>query len=158
MAIKLVPIKPKGKLFDIGRIERAVRDAMAEAGEEAIALYEQCTSTWERQPVFEAVVVSDGVIVGTDDPIFQYVDEGTAPHPILPKAGRVLRFRGGYSAKTSPGQLGSGGGGASGGVVFTRRVNHPGTKARDFTALVQQQMQNVLPVIIAQHLGDALGD
>lgn len=158
MAIKLVPIKPKGKLFDLKRIERAVRDGMREAGEEAVALYESCTATWDHQPTFEIVEVADGVIVGTDDPIFQYVDEGTDPHPIVAKPGKTLRFRGGYSAKTTPGQLGSGGGGASGGVVYRQRVNHPGTQARNFTALVQRQMQNTVPVIIAQHLNDALGD
>lgn len=157
--MKLVPIKPKGKLFDIPRIERAVKKAMYEAAEEGKDLLERCTATWENQPTFTITEVKDGLIIGTDDPIFGYVDEGTPPHTIAPKRRTFLRFRSGYTPKTSPGQIGSGSGGASGDVVFTRKpVNHPGTRARRFTEQAQRLTQNALPVIIAQHIGGALGD
>jgi hypothetical protein len=42
-------------------------------------------------------------------PHARYVDEGTPAHLIVPRSARVLRFE------------------ADGGVVFARRVNHPGT-------------------------------
>lgn len=44
-----------------------------------------------------------------------FVDEGTKPHVIRPKAGKYLAF---------PGK--------SGGTVFAREVNHPGTKPDGF--------------------------
>lgn len=43
-------------------------------------------------------------------PHARYVDEGTPPHLIRPRSARVLRFE------------------ADGGVVFARRVQHPGTR------------------------------
>ena len=45
------------------------------------------------------------------------VHEGTRPHVITPKNGRVLRF---------PSKGGS--------IVYTQKVNHPGTKAVPFLA------------------------
>lgn len=159
MAFKLKPIKPKAQgIFDVPRVEAAVRAAMQQAADEAVELYEQATKTWEHQPAFEQVPVKDGIIVGTDSDIFGYVDEGTKPHTITIKNARVLRFRRGYQAKTSPGVLGSGSGGASGEYAYAKTVQHPGTKARNFTRLVQQKSQGQLPVIVAQKLGGLLGD
>ena len=43
-----------------------------------------------------------------------YLESGTRPHVIVPRKKRALRFK------------------ASGGVVFAKRVNHPGTKAQPF--------------------------
>ena len=49
----------------------------------------------------------------------EYVTQGTRPHVILPrKPGGVLVFE------------------SNGQTVFTRRVNHPGTKANDFYDVV----------------------
>ena len=143
--MKLIPIKPKGKLFDLPRIERAVRQGMRAAGDEAISLLEGYTKDWNPPPTFEAVPVSDGIVVGTDDQRFEWVDEGTKPHVITPKRAKVLRFNAG------------GGGGATGDVVYTKRVNHPGTAPRNYTALVNKQMQDALPTIIASYLDPALG-
>ena len=143
--MKLIPIKPKGKLFDIPRIERAVKQGMRAAGEEAVSILEGYTKGWSKPPTFEVVAVSDGVIVGTDDEIFGYVDEGTKPHVIVPRKAKVLRF--------NP----HGGNGASGGAVFTKRVNHPGTAPRDYTGKALKQVQDALPTIIASYLDPALG-
>lgn len=152
-------IKPKGKAFDLPRIEKAIRDAVQESADDAQELYESCVATWKHKPAFEQTKTKDGIIVGTEDQIFQYVDEGTRPHTIQVKNGRVLRFRGGYSPKTTPGKIGSQGGGASGGFVYTSKpIQHPGTAPRDFTGKVEKQVQGTLPVIMAQKLGGALGD
>ena len=43
-----------------------------------------------------------------------YVELGTGPHVIVPRRRKVLRFK------------------SSGGVVFAKRVNHPGTRAKPF--------------------------
>lgn len=156
-SFKLTPIKPKGKLFDIPRIEKAVRTAMREVAQEGKELLEGATATWKHQPDFTTEETKDGIIIGTDDPIFAFVDEGTKPHDIRPKNKTLLRFRGGYGAKSSPGQLRAKPGGVSGGVVFAKVVHHPGTEAREFTEQAHKLTQNLLPVVVAQHLDEALG-
>jgi len=159
MAFTLKPIKPKGKLFDLPKIEQAVKEAMQEVAEDAKADYERTVSSWNHKPTFEITPTKDGAIVGTEDQIYEYVDEGTRPHTIQIKNARVLRFRGGYRAKTRPGVIGSGSGGASGDFVYTNKpIQHPGTKARRFTQMVQRKAQNSLPVVVAQKLGGVLGD
>lgn len=56
----------------------------------------------------------------------QYVHEGTRPHVIRPRtAGGVLRF------PVPP---------RSSNIVFTRHVNHPGTRARPFLRLAIEQV------------------
>lgn len=41
--------------------------------------------------------------------------------------------------------------------VFAKVVHHPGTKPRNFTKLVQRQIQGQIPVIIAAKLGGTVG-
>lgn len=52
------------------------------------------------------------VQVGSDDPIALWHHEGTRPHTIVPKKAPFLVF---YSRR-------------AGGVVYAKRVNHPGTQ------------------------------
>lgn len=104
--------------------------------------YRSTTSTWRHHVGFEALVDQrdDGsfdLIVGTDDTVYGYVDAGTAAHIIVPKYAKALRFRGGpYRAKTTPGVIGSKGGGPSGAFIHRMIVHHPGTKARRFTKMI----------------------
>lgn len=67
--------------------------------------------------------------------LYQWVDEGTKAHLIKPKKkGGLLRFRLGYSARTSPiAKFNVGTGRASGRWTSARIVHHPGTKARQFS-------------------------
>lgn len=106
----------------------------------------ETVKTWDHKPKFEQVISLSGnqpaVLVATDDEIYGYVDEGTKPHIIKPKKAKVLHFMGGYTAKTSPGVIGSGNGGSSGGEVFSRGVKHPGTKARGFSKAIEKKWQN----------------
>lgn len=63
-------------------------------------------------------------------PYVAFVEGGTRAHTIAPKHGKFLRFE------------------SSGGVVFARRVNHPGTSARKMFAnsipRIQAELQNAL--------------
>lgn len=112
---------------------QAVQKGMREAAEAVKADAEKSTATWKHKVNF--IIQQDGpnFIIATNDEIYGYVDEGTKPHVIVPKRGRVLRFAAGGRPKTTPGKLTSGSGSAGGDIVFTPRVNHPGTKARLFT-------------------------
>ena len=104
--------------------------------------YKATTATWDHQPKFETVIALGKTkaefLVGTDDEIYKFVDEGTKPHIIRPKKAKVLRFQGGYTAKTQPGIIGSSSGGASGNIYFAKAVNHPGTKARKFSEKINE--------------------
>lgn len=105
--------------------------------------FEKTTSTWKHKPKFEEVISLAGggpsVLVGTDDEIYRYVNEGTKKHIIKPKKAKILRFPGTYSAKTRPGVIGSSAGGPSGDDVFAHAVMHPGTKARNFEKAISDK-------------------
>lgn len=158
MAFTLRPIRPKGRAVDAGRIMAGIRSALRETADGAQDDFERTTATWENRPTFEIVETPTGIVVGTDDQIYQYVDEGTRPHIIAPKAGKALRFMGGHRAKTAPRVIGSGSGGASGPVIIRRiAVQHPGTKARDFTEVISKKAENELPLAMAAAIGAAVG-
>lgn len=108
--------------------------------------YKETVKTWKTKPEFETIVTLRGgkaeFLVGTDNEIYRYVDEGTKPHPIFPKKAKFLRFQSGYSAKTTPGIIGSTSGGRSGSEVFSRGVQHPGTKPRKFSELINKKYKS----------------
>lgn len=149
--MKLKPIQPKGLAAQFKAAPDAVQRGMREAAEAAKADFEQTVATWKHQPSF--TIQPDGAagfMVGTDDEIYRYVDEGTKPHVIVVKRARFLRFAPGGQPKTSPGRLTSAPGAAGNGAVFRKRVNHPGTKARLFTQqLAQRWQRGVQPYIRA---------
>lgn len=66
--------------------------------------------------------------VGTNDAIYGWQNDGTAPHPIV--GAPVLAFRLGKGVKTA-GYKSIARGGS--GLVVTPSVNHPGTLAQDWT-------------------------
>ncbi len=65
-------------------------------------------------------------------PYFLYFIEGTSPHQIRPRFASVLRFRSGSD------------------VVFTRLVNHPGTKPSDLLQRVKEEAEAEIPRFFAE--------
>jgi hypothetical protein len=158
MAFKLKPIKPKGNAINFAAIERAVKGGMDEAKDAALEDYEACTADWEHQVDFIAIQVKDGWIVGTEDEIFQFVDEGTDPHQIAPKPGKTLRFYAGGAPKTRPHIIGSGPGKRGDRLVHTRKpVQHPGTEAREFTQEIHKKWDRELPFLIQGRIDRVVG-
>ncbi len=139
MAFKLEVIKPKANALNAKAIEAAVRRTMQQAADDAQKDFEATTQGWQHTVVFEQVPVADGIIVGTEDEIWQYQDEGTRPHPIVPRNATVLRFP------------------AGGRVVYTKRVNHPGTKPRGWSKMIATKWQRELPLRINEAIGDVTG-
>lgn len=131
---KMKVIKPKALKEKEMRLE--LLNGLRSVGKKVLKDFEATVKTWDHKPKFELAISLKGkgpqFIAGTDDEIYGYVNFGTRPHRIVPKRAKVLRFRGTYSAKTTPGVIGSKSGGSSGDVVFSKGVNHPGTKARNF--------------------------
>jgi hypothetical protein len=144
--------------------ERATAEVLrGEAGilkADILADYRRTVSTWKHSVSFEALVdtQADGsfdLIVGTDDRIYGYVDQGTRPHIIRPKHAKALAFLSGYRAKTAPGVIGATGGGGFGSRVFAQLVHHPGTKARKFTQTIFDKHKALSLRRIARKLAEA---
>ena len=112
--------------------------------------FEKTTATWDHRVEFEERFREErGGLVGfviTNDEIYKFVDRGTRPHLIRAKHRmKPLTFATGYKAKTKPGAIGSGSGGASGPTVRALVVHHPGTEARRFSETIQDKWQKDLP-------------
>jgi hypothetical protein len=107
--------------------------------------YKSTTRTWEHQPKFEKVMAlkpnGPELLVGTDDRVYRYVDEGTKPHRIIARNKFALAFKLNYKAKTIPGKLTSRKGGASGRRIFRYMVDHLGFEARGFSKLIQKKWE-----------------
>lgn len=133
-------IKPQRMRDD--RLRLALLNATRRAGTAIRRDFAKTTATWEHKPTFEEIISLTGpgpvIVVGTDDKIYRYVNDGTRPHPIF--AGiytgksnkKALRFAPGSQPKTQPRVIGSTPGAPGSGVVMTPYVQHPGTKAREF--------------------------
>lgn len=125
------------------RMEQRVKPALLKS-------HEKIVSSWKSDVGFKArkfisgdqIAISINAI-GRDKAIWTYVDQGTKPHVILPRNAPRLRFRTGYNPKTlaSPARTVSGGGMATGPTVFAKKVNHPGTEAREFTKTIAEDIK-----------------
>ena len=148
MAILVKEIKPSAMKVDAMALELV--KGMREVGKEIQKDFEKTTKTWKHKPKFvQTFAIKPGVgpelLVGTDDEIYRYVDEGTKPHLIF--AGiytgksnkKALAFPSKFGAKTKPGVIGSTAGMSGGPTVVRPYVSHPGTKARHFDKEIQKK-------------------
>jgi hypothetical protein len=137
----------------------AIEKAADTFSKDILLEFEITTATWEHQVKFEREIsvgpASIDILVGTDDEIYRYVDEGTRPHMIYPKGDYPLRFQSGYNAKTTPGLISSKYGGSFGDVVYARGVSHPGTKAREFDKNITKKMGRPFRVAMEKAMRDA---
>jgi len=112
--------------------------------------FQETTKTWAKKPKFDMLYDLKGgptVLIGTDDEIYRYVDEGTKPHPIFAgiytgKSDKmVLAFPSIFKPKTTPNVIGSGPGFKGGDTVLRPYVNHPGTKPRNFSDNIRKKWE-----------------
>lgn len=135
-------IKPKKLKVDAFRLE--LLNALRAEGRDVKKEYAKTTATWRRKPEFEILIGLTGkdasVLVGTDDEIYNYVDQGTRGH-YVPKSGTAtMAFKPGYKAKTTPRKIGSKSGGAFGErIVRTGRWFVRGIDAREFSPTIQKR-------------------
>jgi len=136
----LVEIDPK----DFKKFSRAIEKnilktnegAAQQLGKRGVGLLEDLTSTWKHSVDFNVEVEGnrDGiaVLIGTDDKVFKFLDEGT-------KVRRAVMSTN-FKAKTKTGSLQSGAG--RGGVVFiSKKISLPGIKARKFSKQVVDKLE-----------------
>ena len=148
-AIVWKSIKP-GKLKD-AEMRRILRNAMRVAARRIRKDFEATTKTWEHEVKFtESTHLSQSdpdqyVVVGTDDEIYRYVNNGTRPHEIWAGAytgksdKKTLAFPTMFSPKTSPRVIGSTPGARGGPMAFAPMVHHPGTEAREFDKVIEEK-------------------
>jgi hypothetical protein len=155
--VKLIPVTPKdGQLFNLAAIQRAITSTLNQAAQDAQKDLQSTTATWKRKVTFAITPIPDGFQVSTDDEIYGYVDQGTPPHIITPKRGKMLRFGPGSRPKTTVRVIGSTAGAKGGAPVVARIVHHPGTEAREFSQMLQEKYDDELPKRIDVALGEAL--
>lgn len=161
MRIEARAMRPQTQWND-RHFETLMQRALTRTSSQARRDLKATTRTWTKQPRFYVKRIRRrgevGFFAGTDNVIYKYVDEGTEPHPIRPKNAKMLRFQSGYTAKTKPGILRAGAGGAFGNTVWAKEVMHPGTEARGFTKLVAERMQTKLQKEINLALAEWIRD
>ncbi len=138
-------IKPKK--LNVDEFRKEVLNALRAEGRDVKKEYEKTTKTWKKKPKFEVLIGltrgpggSASVLVGTDDEIYRYVDEGTKGHYVPKSGAATMAFRPGYKAKTKPRKIGSSAGGAFGNKIVRRgRWWVKGIVAREFSPTIQKR-------------------
>lgn len=155
-------IAPRRNPFLVGPYIDEVAEAVVELGEDMKADFDDVVSDWTTRVTFrkfvkvEAGGVSVRVGPASNAKIWHWVDKGTRPHMIRPKNPRGrLRFQTGYSARTQPGQAHAGSGTASGDVVHSAGVQHPGTAPRGFTVDIHERYKDELGIVVREAIRDA---
>jgi hypothetical protein len=131
------------------RIDGALRKETAKVAQETGRIlqrdHQKVVAQWKHQPKFSYtykaranLIVANVYAYGTHKKIWFYVNYGTKPHVIRPKKSKFLKFQTGYSPRTARGGFG-GPGKAFGPWVSTKEVHHPGSEARDFTAMISKR-------------------
>lgn len=108
--------------------------------------FEVTTYTWKKRPKFQKLFSvgpnSVDILVGTDDEIYKYIDEGTKAHFVAPKNAPALAWQTGYKPKTVVGKMIAQPGGAFGAYAFDARGHMvSGIKARKFTKTIQKSWE-----------------
>lgn len=145
-------ILPKKLIADPVKLTRALTNALNGVAKDIQIDFLVTVQTWQHKPSFPIASPSTyRRIVATDDEIYGYVNDGTRPHRIMPK-GKMLRFNTPFRAKTLPNKIYSGPGSKGSNVVFSRGVNHPGTKARAFDKAIKDKWDRQFGIIMQRAL------
>lgn len=136
----------KAKAPNFRKARDVIAEEMRKVSEDMMADFEATTATWSKKPKFDVNLSLEGntpsIEITTKDEVYGYVDQGTKAHFVAPVKAKALRFRLGYTAKTSPGVIGSGGGGASGPVVFSQGHTVSGIKPRGFSKKIEAKWRS----------------
>lgn len=138
-------IVPKRALVDPAKLAKALQNTLDAQAKNIQIDFQVTTRTWSHDVEFPIAAPNPYTReVATTDSVYAMVNDGTRPHPIRPKSGGVLVFKGGFRSKTLPRTIASSSGGSSGPEQFSRGVNHPGTTARDFDTTIAQKWDKLL--------------
>lgn len=138
------------------RMPNVITQTLQQLADGAIPMFDQTVATWSNKPTFQTSFTQRGVTVNTDDPRFGWVDRGTRPHVIEAKNAPLLRFQGPYHAKTKVNVISSYQGGRGKVWVAKKRVNHPGTEARNFSHIIFTRVQARAANTLRANLDEAI--
>jgi hypothetical protein len=151
--VTLKAIMPTVSKFDLRSVTAEVQKELENEAKYLEKQFKKTTRTWKHKPRFESITAVTGqsmeLLVGTDDVIYGWVNNGTKKHPITPrnKSG-LLRFRkDGYKPKTRVGVVNSFAGRKAKPPLYSfKQVTHPGIKPRNFAAnYCQTTRKNICP-------------
>lgn len=146
--MKMNVLLPKSLVFNAAKLARAIENGLEGAAKDVKVDFAVTTQTWATKPAFEIERKTAERIVSTDDEIYGYVNDGTRAHPIVAHGPGGLAFGVPSSPKTAPRVIGSSGGSKGSTIVHVRRVQHPGTEAREFDETIGKKWDAELPRIM----------
>lgn len=150
-------IIPDKLLADSKAMDGAIKNAIEMATTAAKVDFEVTTQTWSHSVNFRKEKGATSGKVWTDDEVYSWVNNGTKPHVIVPRrAARLVFAAGGFRAKTSPGKIKSRQGSKGKGIVFAKRVQHPGTEPRNFDKEIQSKWEKEFPAIAQRAIDSAI--
>lgn len=143
-------IIPKRLTFEPERLARAINNGLDGGAKGAKVDFGVTVQTWQNKPEFTISEAPGERIIGTDDEVYGYVNDGTRPHIIVAKSAKALAFGVPSSPKTAVRVIGSSAGSRGGTVVKRQSVKHPGTAAREFDEAIAEKWRALLPQILQQ--------
>ena len=139
-------IKPQKLNVDAFRLE--ILNALRKEGTVHKQKLRPTVEGWKNAPSFESLIGltgSDATVLtgptGNNDAVQHWVwtDQGTDAHIITAKDAPLLKFMVNYSPSTQPGSFSSTHSGSWPPWVSKRQVNHPGTRARNWTETLSKE-------------------
>lgn len=121
-----------------------VDDELYDIAKEMQGDFEKTTKTFEHGVEFEVTRIdgeAKGWGVSTDDEIWNWIDQGTPPHIIVPVNAPMLRFNQPFVPKTRVRNINSYKGEIGTMEVVAQEVHHPGVEAREFTEVIVERWQ-----------------
>ncbi|RPJ20968.1 MAG: hypothetical protein EHM33_27290 [Chloroflexi bacterium] len=160
IGVKLRVFVPK-EVMNLARVNQAIQHVMIQkTTRELKREFEKTVSTWDHKPnwtmehYFGVRVL--WVKVFTYSTQYRIVNAGAAPHLILPRRAKILRFQTKYKAKTRARLIGSFAGGKSGPYISTPAVYHPGFEARDFDITIAEEYAETFHDDIQEAIKDGI--
>ena len=148
-----------------------LQEAVGDYAEEKAKYFRLVTASWKIEVKFAVILLMSKTVykasvkpTGSDGEKFVYVTEGTGlygtkrqPYVIRPVNAPILKFRGGYSARTQPiAKFNVGSGKSSGDWVSKMEVIHPGIKSRLFNETFDKENEKLFRKSIDKAIRKAL--
>lgn len=149
MEIRINVNMPKKEFKASGYIDACAEVMKSKTGPELRALFLQTIFGWspEKKPGFtrqltrQVYKVSMRVYTNSNYEIYSLVSKGAPAHIIRPVKAKVLRFKPGYRAATTPGQIQSRRAYRSGTEITATVVHHPGFQDRSFDSFIANEYE-----------------